>query len=245
MANLTHIDIQGYRSIESTSLALGQINLLIGTNGSGKSNFISVFKFLRQVVEQRLQATVKEAGGAGRLLHYGSNNTQNIDICLSFDPNYYQIKLATTLSDELFISEELAGFKASGYAQPFFEALSNNQAEARLKEKVRENIPRHVYSILKQWRVYHFHNTDSNAGIKKTVRLNDNAFLQENASNLAAFLYWMQEKKAEHFARITDIVKRVVPAFKSFYLRPDPLNEETIRLEWLSHNPDFIRLYVN
>ena len=69
---LEKIHIEGYKSLQKLDLELTNLNVLIGANGSGKSNFISIFKFLRKLVEGRLQKTVKEAGGAERLLCYGS-----------------------------------------------------------------------------------------------------------------------------------------------------------------------------
>jgi predicted ATPase len=43
------------------------INVLIGANGSGKSNFISVFRLLENIYNQRLQSYIKQNGGAERL----------------------------------------------------------------------------------------------------------------------------------------------------------------------------------
>ena len=40
---LRKIHIEGYRSIKEASLELRALNVLIGANGSGKSNFVSFF----------------------------------------------------------------------------------------------------------------------------------------------------------------------------------------------------------
>ena len=42
MENLSHINIKGFKSIKELDLEMRPINVLIGANGSGKSNFISV-----------------------------------------------------------------------------------------------------------------------------------------------------------------------------------------------------------
>ena len=45
---LDYITVRGFKSIASLEkLPLKPINILIGANGSGKSNFIGVFAFLR------------------------------------------------------------------------------------------------------------------------------------------------------------------------------------------------------
>jgi len=62
--------LSGFKSIKSEVIEIKDLNILIGANGAGKSNFIAVFRLLRQIVEKRLRATVLEEGGAERLLHY-------------------------------------------------------------------------------------------------------------------------------------------------------------------------------
>ena len=98
---LDKIHIKGSKSIKELDLELKNLNVLIGANGSGKSNFISIFKFLRQLVEQRLQATIREIGGADKLLHYGSRETPEMTIQLDFNPNYYHLNLAASQNDSL------------------------------------------------------------------------------------------------------------------------------------------------
>ena len=48
MARLDSLSVRGFKSIrEMDSLPLTKLNLLIGANGSGKSNFLELFKLLR------------------------------------------------------------------------------------------------------------------------------------------------------------------------------------------------------
>jgi len=64
---LDFITVKGFKSIASLRLDLRPINVLIGANGSGKSNFISVFSFLHEISEGRLQDYVRRAGGADQV----------------------------------------------------------------------------------------------------------------------------------------------------------------------------------
>ncbi|HEX8823006.1 MAG TPA: AAA family ATPase [Archangium sp.] len=68
---LDRIEIQGFKSIREMRLDLKPLNVLIGANGAGKSNFISVFGLLRHLIEGRLQVYVAQSGGADALLHFG------------------------------------------------------------------------------------------------------------------------------------------------------------------------------
>jgi energy-coupling factor transporter ATP-binding protein EcfA2 len=52
---LESIEIEGYLSIRSARVELGALNVLVGANGAGKSNFVRAFEFLgdpAQRVEQ-------------------------------------------------------------------------------------------------------------------------------------------------------------------------------------------------
>src|SRR5436309_11165750 len=101
---LDYITVSGFKSIASVQkLPLKPVNVLIGSNGSGKSNFIGVFAFLHAIREARLRDYVIEAGGAEKVLHFGSKTTKEIYIFLSFDNrvNQYELKLSPTQDDGL------------------------------------------------------------------------------------------------------------------------------------------------
>ena len=68
--------------------------------------------------------------------------------------------------------------------------------------------------------------------MKKTCDLNDNQFLRPDGSNLAAYLYFLQEEHATEYAMIRKTVQRVAPFFDDFSLQPSKLNQDKIRLEW-------------
>ncbi len=108
---LDYVTIKGFKSIASLDkLELRPINILIGPNGSGKSNFIGAFSFLHEIREGRLQEYVTSAGGAERVLHFGSKTTKEVSFHLSFknQVNQYALKLSPTEDDSLFPSEEYA-----------------------------------------------------------------------------------------------------------------------------------------
>ena len=60
---MDRIEIKGYKSFKDLALDLLPINILIGSNGSGKSNFLSFFEFLNRLYEQKLTEYVALNGG--------------------------------------------------------------------------------------------------------------------------------------------------------------------------------------
>jgi predicted ATPase len=62
--------------------------------------------------------------------------------------------------------------------------------------------------------------------------------LRADGSNLAAILYWMKSKYADHYQNIVDGVRLVAPFFDDFILEPSHENGEMIRLEWEERGSD-------
>ncbi|CAN1575802.1 COG4637 Predicted ATPase [Spirosomataceae bacterium] len=232
MANqeLKSFEIHGYKSIKNQKIDLGKMNVLIGQNGAGKSNFISAFRFLKNIIDKKLKVTSLKIG-ADNLLYYGSKETDQIYFNLDFRPNTYNITLKPTNNDTLFVEFEHAGFWRKEYPSPYFDTTTMAEEESRLSD-VKKGIPRYVYDELKNWRIYHFHDTSETAGFKKYGSLADNSFLFEDAANIASFLYIMKHKFPKHYERIIKTIQLVIPFFKDFVLEPNKLNEDLIRLEW-------------
>lgn len=244
MAELDSITIHGFKSIAVIdNLKLRPINVIIGANGSGKSNFIGVFSFLHAVREANLQDYVARAGGADSVLHFGSKTTENLRIHLSFQGgrNQYRIELIPTDSDELVPSSERVYFWDKDRfpdGTPFAEKLPRAGKEAAIKEPQGSKVAGYVQRRLASWRVYHLHDTSSTSPLKKTADVHDNRILRPDGSNLAAFLYLLREQHPGSYDLIRRTVQRVAPFFDDFRVEPQQLNPDKIRLEWKHKHSD-------
>ncbi len=241
---LDSITVKGFKSIGVIEqLPLHPINILIGANGSGKSNFIGVFSFLHAIREGRLRAYVTAAGGAERLLHFGSKNTKEMSFYLSFKDgiNQYELKLSPTADDGLFPSEETAYFwRKSEYPSPYGIGLSprEQQREAGISNPKSEGVAAWVRERLGRWRLYHVHDTSSSSPMRKTAKVDDNEFLRPDGSNLAAFLFYLHEAHPDAYSLIQRAVQRVAPFFEDFQLKPLRRNADDIKLEWRHKGSD-------
>lgn len=235
---LDTITVRGFKSIASIEkLELGAINLVVGPNGSGKSNFIGVFSFLHAIREGHLRDYVIQAGGADKVLHFGSKVTSQLEIHISFQggTNQYEIILGVTADDQLYPQSETVYFwdKARYPDRPYGEGLLAKGVEAGISDpKQSSKIGRYVRDRLDRWRLYHFHDTSASSPMKRTADLNDNDYLRPDGSNLPAFLYFLREKHAESYSLIRRAVQRVAPFFDDFHLRSQRLNPGKILLEW-------------
>jgi len=239
---LDYITIKGFKSIASVEkLELRPINVVIGPNGSGKSNFIGVFEFLHAVREGRMRDYVTAAGGAEKVLHYGSKTTKEVYFHISFSNqvNQYELKLAPTNDDGLYPSSEVASFWNKNFREPYGEGLPPKQQgrEAGISGP-NGKVAGWVRDRLGRWRLYHVHDTSSSSSMRKTAKVDDNEFFRQDGSNLAAFLYYLREKHDESYSLIRRTVQRVAPFFDDFRLNPSRLKPDDIKLEWQHKKSD-------
>jgi predicted ATPase len=242
MRTLEKITINNFKSIREQTLALRKLNVFIGSNGVGKSNLIGVFRLLQEIVNQNLQGYIGRKGGADSFLYFGRKRSPEMSIFLEFGEtgksNSYEVKLAGTADDTLFISSEEVYYHAkSMFPHPLSKSISHNVRESELK-KVNHMCPRQVISDLESYSVYHFHDTSDTAKVKDPCDLEDNRYLHPQAENLAAFLYWLQQKKTDNYANIRDVIRQIAPFFDDFRLAPSKLNENKIRIEWKEKGSD-------
>lgn len=230
---ITRIKIQGYKSIQDQEIELKSINILLGGNGVGKSNFISIFTLIRNIYNQNLQSYVKSKGGADTFLHFGKKITDKIHIDLVFgseskDTNRYIVYLKEG-QDTLYISwTRTAYLPISNW---HYQDIENNQSESKLSE-INKKQAYYLNRWLKEFDVYHFHDTGDKSPMKGTSNINDNRYLKNDGSNIAAFLYFLKLKHNKHYQRIEKTIQSVAPFFDRFVLEPSNLNNELIRLEW-------------
>ena len=244
MSALDWITVEGFKSIDLIDrLEIRPINVLIGPNGAGKSNFIGAFSFLNAVREGKLRNYVMRAGGADKILHFGSNTTQYLTIHISFEAevNRYSIKLAPDDSDGMYPEKEIAYFwNRDKHPKPYEEKLFSRKGEAGISRRrgLSPPVVEYVRGCLADWKIYHFHDTSSKSPIKKTADVDDNLYLRPDGSNLAAFLYYLRNRHEDSYDLIQRTVRLAAPFFDNFVLKPLALNEDKIRLEWSHRGSD-------
>lgn len=225
---ISKLVIKGYKSIESLDLQMGSLNVLIGANGAGKSNFIGFFRMIQNILDRNLQNYIGQAGGPDALLHFGRKGTRAIEGELYFGNNGYLFNLQPTADNRLFFGREALWWNLKGDWHPGSGHFETKFADRNPHGQIWD----HVVPAMRSWRVYHFHDTSSTALVKQVHNVGDNRFLREDASNLAAFLLLLQTNYPEHYSRIVKSVRLVAPFFGDFLLRPNPFNTEKIQLEW-------------
>jgi predicted ATPase len=240
------ITIEGFKSIqELKDFELRSLNVLIGANGAGKSNFVRFFWLLRELIEQRLQKAVAMEGGADACLYMGPRITQRLVAKFYFGANGYEFELVPTVDNRLIFADEATDFSGQ-FKDHIRRSLGSGHFESVLRDhkddagvKAQRGVPYHVFNTVSSWVVYHFHDTSATAGVRRQGAINDNETFRPNAENLAAFLFRIRQTNPIEYGKIRDVVRLAAPFFDDFKLRPVPTNPELIQLEWLQKDSDY------
>ena len=182
--SLDVLSVEGFKSLRRVEeLQFRALNVIIGANGAGKSNLVSLFRLLADLVEGRLQYSVAKAGGPEALLHLGSKVTPSLSARFGFGTNGYGFQLEPTATNQLIFTDEAIYWRGD-----FYKVAPNRQATSigrgHQESKLREvfdadqnargkGVVSYVYPSVRGWIVYHFHDTSETAGLKRRQDLAD------------------------------------------------------------------------
>lgn len=218
------IEIKGYKSFKNLRLELRPINILIGANGSGKSNFLSFFEFLNRIYEQKLTEYVALNGGIDKFFFQGSKTTDSIYANIYFEDNFYLFELKEGDNRFVFSKEGL------GYHQGYYDVADFGN-EASIKSYNGLLRGDYIRKYLSEIKKYHFHDTGKSSPFTKESHIvNDAYYLYEKGENIAAFLYGIQQNAPIVYKRIVRVIQSISPYFSDFYFNINPSN--TVRLQW-------------
>lgn len=243
---ISHIKLSGFKSIKDISLNLNNLNVFIGANGSGKSNFISFFQMLAFYLnnDEGLSEFVGRNGGAHTLLHFGLDQTKTIGAELTFNTkagsNLYGVELGTAIGDKLFFKDERVTFVSKKHPTGQIIPLGSGGSQSRLlqiseadTEYTTYNLKtiRTIKRIMKRWGFYQFHNTTKDARIRGASHINDSSYFRSDGGNLAAFLYLMRDRFPQIYTSIIGVTKQIAPYIDKITIE-DEYASSFARLKW-------------
>ena len=220
------IEIKGFKSIKDLKIKLEPINILIGANGSGKTNFISFFEFLDRLYNKKLQEYVGLKGAdISKFIHKGVENSDLIEAKIVFNKgkNSYSFELKPS-GNSFVISKEVLWF----YDNPLVYEKFTKEAEVKNNDWHRG---KYIQRYLVGHKKYHFHDTGQNSPFNRTSKIGkDSQFLYERGENVAAILFRIKDENYKIYSRIVKNIQSIAPYFSDFVLNPD--KDGNIKLYW-------------
>lgn len=245
---LTELQIKGFKSIDNQqgqTIGFGDITLLIGANGAGKSNLISFFRLLGFMTTGALQQFVGKQG-VSQLLFYGPKVTESISFTVKLEDeksqDTYQVKLTHGLPDRLFVSGEKVTFHTKGRPIPQEYFLTSGGSESLLAQDERTT-SKVLSGLLAKIQSFQFHDTSDTARIKDRTYVDDAVYLRSDAGNLSAFLKNLKETERfqPYYQRIVHHIQKVMPQLDDFVLDALPGNDRYVRLNWCDRQrPEYL-----
>lgn len=240
MATLNRIKLSGFRSIKKMDLELRGLNVLIGANGAGKSNLISFFKMINEMMGSRLQGYIAKCGRAQSVLHFGPKVTPQMEATLEFATDQgivtYHTRLFHAAGDTLVFAEEELRFLGHDWQGPPKKLdLGTGHLETRIVDKAEQDEPtaKTFRYLLNNCRVFHFHDTSETAGVRRFCYVGHDHPLMPDAANLAAVLYRLRKDSDQPaYRRIVSTIRRIAPFFDDFDLVPSQPHDRDITLNW-------------
>ena len=243
---LDKITIKGFKSIKKLEdFALTNLNVLIGGNGAGKSNFIDFFRMLRSMMELPVEGHAKASlkgyiatgGGSDDFLFNGPKITKQ----MRFGANGYRFMLAPTADETFIINNEAryydlgqSGWWDLGSGHTIPELLSDMDRSGAVGAR---SVSAYVYDAISSWKIYHFHDTSKVAPMRRFETIDDCDYLRFDAANIAPYLLELKNNEKSVYNQIVDTIRLVTPFFNNFILKPN--KNEKVRLRWKQKGSDY------
>jgi predicted ATPase len=258
---LRKVILKGFKSIKEMNLELRPLNVLIGENGAGKSNLVSFFKMLNEMMSGRLQQYIATSGRAHSLLHFGPKVTPEIEAELEFDVgnavDIYKMRLTHVAGDALAFAYEILEILQAGTPDRKAVFLGSGYPETRIREdpmvgeyrgppipespsfqirmsedwKRAQQTGKVLRDLLNHCLVYHFHDTSPTARIRQACYIRDNHTLWGDGGNVAPVLLRLQNYNNSAYRQIVGTIRLIAPFFDDFVLEPGT-GDKQIFLDW-------------
>ncbi len=235
------VHIENFKSIRKQTVGLNPLNVLIGSNGSGKSNFISLFRLLERLADGQLEDYIFQSGGINSLLFGGYERSQVIRIAIAFWAKpllsyRYKVELQGNGIDYRFKHEaiqEESGATANQVWKNTFENGASQIRESILKNQKSGHLAgAFVSENLADLRLFHFHDTSDNAALKLPQDMNDHFRLKSEGENIAAILCLLKKQPFDTYHKIGEAVRLIYPRFHDFELEESPQAKGKVLLRW-------------
>jgi len=240
MSKLTKLTLRGYKSIKDATIEFGAMNVLIGANGAGKSNLISFFRMISEMMAGRFQVYVGVNGRGHAFVHHGTGTLYGFDSSLMVESEdwatKYFAKWANTSGDTLLFDYEAVSYQNKDAPNERSEyPLPSGRFESGLALPFLDPILKTIdplIGFLNKLGVYHFHDTTVTSRMKQIGYVASHTPLLHDGGNIAAFLYNLSFADLPSYRRIVSTVQLIAPFFRDFYLEPQMPSCSEVTLNW-------------
>lgn len=223
--------VEGFRSILGLEIRFGNVNVISGANGAGKSNLFNAFRIIKSAVEGRLSQAIAEQGGMQSLMWAGPRRSGpvRLKLAVSVDPFDYEIELGlrpqsefplfplfpldpqikkevVKLGGRVMVDRKTSVANIRGLDGPP-ELLPDLVDSESIFSQVKGS-PEYAYlgtlrDLVEKWTFYHEFRTDALSPLRRPILGSYAPRLSESGDNLAAIFHLIRNTELqEPFERI-------------------------------------------
>ena len=250
-ARLGRLVIEGLGSVRELDLEITtDVTVLIGANGSGKSNVIGALELISRIWDDSFQQQILNRGGMDGLIFEGADGKAartRIEVHSTPDEHdhisCFQVELRPAdddrdmLNEWFFFDDRQQRVRFHGGMSVESTGSRARQVAEQSEDELQRTVARHVMPLLAGCRVFHFDDVSADAPVKGWSTVGDDLALRADAGNIAAYLLRVKQQHPQHYRDIVTAVRHVTPFFDDFVLEPNPATER-IRLRWRQQGMD-------
>jgi predicted ATPase len=244
-----HLKLAGFKSIRQAEIDFTKLNVLIGSNGAGKSNLVSSFAMLHASLNNKLDEYVGRNGGPNALFHLGTKFTSEIITSINVHTPIGRGMLHQRLGfrppdglypiidhDAIRESFDQPDLKIATFMNAYFSMFKLGEPDP-----LGSQLFHWIYlSLRDRLATYHLVDTSLTSAIRTEGYIQDNQRLNPDGGNLAAILYLYKSKHPTVYNRIRSTVRKIAPSFDDFVLEPQRFNANNILLNWRQAGSDYL-----
>lgn len=239
--DIKNISVSGFKSFRRVDrFEPRPLNVLIGTNGSGKSNFLTLFKLLSHMYATMdgFSGFVGKQGGASALLFGGPKLTESIRVQLVLQTergeNDCEFRVTQGVRNTLIFNEERYRFRPKGvpvvpdqgwitcghgHENPVLNHLAGDgQQTAKV-----------IRGLLRSVEVFQFHDTSFNSPLRRGWDSSETHFFRTEGGNVPALLLAMRENQPDRYRHFVEVCRIALPFLDDFVLE---VTNGQVHLDW-------------
>lgn len=246
MYRLNVLRVAGYRPFRQLNAPLGPLEVIVGANGTGKSSLFEFLRFLRNAAHSEIPPEIVEGAIGQQIFHRGEADRFSWELEIDTDrsiPLIYSgelmgpvgetrvtresVKTKYPLSNEYddpFVFMDITNRKGvvnepgEGLKRQAFELQRPNQLALSAMTNPKLGALYQFREYVRGWRFYDSFRID-NAAIRRSVPIEQDPVLREDASNLSAVLFHLMTEHSQAFEELQTHLRGIIPGFKQIRVK--------------------------
>jgi len=228
---LKRVRIRDYKSIATADVELGPLTVLVGRNGSGKSNFLDALRFVADGLQTSLDHAIKSRGGFNSLRKSGFGPSRSFAIALEVmlpggQTAAYELEVAERANGGFLIPRELLRIEsADRIVLASYEIEAGRMVKASI-EHMSPGFPDRLYLVsasgFPQFRAVYdflasmgFYNLNPET-MRELQTPDAGGMLHRDGGNIASVIARLRRDQPESVERILSYLTLVTPGIEGF-----------------------------